>query len=331
MTQLPSPRGPLSAWVVEALSNGPRGSLPAVPSGEAVLHDGDFQLALWVLYEMHYRGFDDVADDLEWDPDLIAARRQLEAPFEAALRALPRPIDEPADAAGISDQLVRLVDAAPSGDLASYLQREATLEQYTDFLRSRSIYHLKESDPQSFVLPRIGGGAKVALAELQYDEFGAGDPSFLHQQLFAEALTACGLSDTYGAYLDDADALTLAANNAMSLFALNRRLRGASMGHLAAFEATSSVPCRRIAGGAERLGLPVGAARYWDEHVEADAAHEQVAIVDICGRLAAEEPELADDMLLGANVCFELDRLAAEDLRARWRAAEAPAVHKVVA
>jgi len=56
----------------------------------------------------------------------------------------------------------------------------------------------------------------------------------------------------------------------MSLFALNRRLRGAAVGHFAAFEASSSVPSRRIAAGLERLGMPEQAALYFHEHVEAD-------------------------------------------------------------
>ena len=72
----------------------------------------------------------------------------------------------------------------------------------------------------------------------------------------------------------------------MSLFGLHRRLRGAALGHLAAFEATSSLPSRRMAQGL----APARAARrrwshYYDEHVEADAVHEQLAVRTICGAL----------------------------------------------
>ena len=102
---------------------------------------------------------------------------------------------------------------------------------------------------------------------------------------------------------------------AMSMFALNGRLRGASMGHLAVFEATSSVPCRRIASGLARLGFPDAVATYFEEHIEADAVHEQLAARDICGNL---EPELHRDVLFGAQVCMYLDSLLAEDLLARW-------------
>ena len=178
-----------------------------------------------------------------------------------------------------------------------------------DLLREKSLQQLKESDPQAFVLPRLNGRAKVALAELLYDEFGAGRPPHLHQALYAEALTAAGLDPTYGAYVDDVSALTLANANVASLFALNRRLLGAAMGHFATFEATSSVPSRKIAAGIERLGLPSAVSAYFHEHVEADAVHEQVALGDICGTLVSEQPSMRPDVLFGAASCLHLEGL----------------------
>ena len=35
------------------------------------------ELALWLLYELHHRGFDEVDDALEWDPALLAVRADL--------------------------------------------------------------------------------------------------------------------------------------------------------------------------------------------------------------------------------------------------------------
>ncbi|MBE7325726.1 iron-containing redox enzyme family protein [Nocardioides sp. Y6] len=319
----PRPVGPLSGWVHGVLVGADPAPAPEVASDDPVL-DRDLQLALWTLYELHYGGFDDADPDADWDPTLIAFRRQLERLFEASVRertASVMPTEAPAtDIEGVVAQLTQVIDAVTGPDLTGHLQRRADLAQFTEFMRLRSIYHLKESDPQSFVLPRVRGGAKVALAELQYDEFGAGRPEMLHQRLFAGALEACGLEADYGVYIDEADASTLAVNNVMSLFALNRRLRGASLGHLAAFEATSSIPCRRIAQGTRRLGLPDAAAAYWDEHVEADAAHEQVALRDICGRVVSDEPALAGDVLMGAAACAVLDAVAAQELLGRWDA-----------
>jgi hypothetical protein len=318
---LPRPRGPLSQAVVDRLRTGPEATLPEqVQAPDQPLSDSDFQLALWVLYELSYRGFDDLADgeDAEWAPDVLAFRALLEEVFEAELRALvePRTPDS-------SEDIVEAILEICEGDedarsMASYLQRDATVEQFTEYLVAKSVYHLKESDPQSFVIPRLSPAVKAALVELQYDEYGDGRPERVHQAIFARALESVDLDATYGAYVDRAPGPVLAENNAMSLFALHRRLRGASMGHLAAFESTSSVPCRFVAMGIRRLELPEEVAAYYDEHVEADSIHEQVALRDICARLVAEEPGLADGVLLGATACIVLEERATAAILDAW-------------
>jgi hypothetical protein len=140
----------------------------------------------------------------------------------------------------------------------------------------------------------------------------------LHAALYAQALRAAGLDPQYGAYIEQASAVTLASVNVMSMFAFNRRLRGASMGHLAIFEATSSLPCRRISRGLERLGFPDDVRAYFDEHVEADAVHEHVVAHDICGSMVGAEPDLLDDVIFGALVCLHMDDLVACDFLQRW-------------
>jgi hypothetical protein len=329
---LPEARGPLSAQVIELLESeqgrGPSLSDAAFAGTEGwasaldavdVLGDEDFHLALWMLYELHYRGFDSIPDH-EWDPGVVALRGELERRFESELRrrteghvsyALSTSDD-------LVDQIMAVIDAVEGPNLARFLQREASRTEVLDFLVQRSLYHLKESDPHAFVVPRIDGRAKVALAELQYDEYGAGRPDRLHARLFADALEACGLDRRYGTYVDRVPGHTLAVNNVMSLFSLSRRLRGAALGHLAAFESTSSVPCRRIAAGVERVGLPEAVAAYFHEHVEADAVHEQVALRDICGSLVADEPQLRADVLFGVAACLYLDALAAGALLDTW-------------
>jgi pyrroloquinoline quinone (PQQ) biosynthesis protein C len=344
--RVPRPRGPISDAVTRALRAGTdvdetfldvgrlgRGEPSAGGPLEEFVDDDDLQLTLWVLEELHYRGFDDVPGDRELDPGVVGLRQRLRGRFERLLRDELEPVvDEVASGTRRQDVptlVQKVVDRCEGPALAAYLHRTATREQMLEFLRLRSVYHLKESDPHSFVLARVDGRVKVALAELQYDEYGSGRPDRLHARLFAEALSACGLEASYGAYVDEATARTLAVNNVMSTFALQRRLRGAALGHLAAFETTSSVPCRKIAAGIERLGLPEAAAEYFDEHVEADAVHEQVALRDICGALVREEPDLLGDVLLGVAACIHLDALAADELLARWDAPSATAPRPV--
>lgn len=319
--QLPQERGPISRHVIETLASDVD-TAPALALGVGeVIGDDDLQLALWMIYELHYRGFDGVADDREWDVGLLTLRRDIERRFEAELRAGTRTrlagLPEDGD---LGQQLLDLVAADDGPSPAAFMQRRATREQLLDFLRERSVQQLKESDPQTFVLPRLEGAAKVALAELQYDEYGGGRPERLHAKLYADALEAAWLDPSYGAYIDQVSALSLASSNVMSMFALNRRLRGAAMGHLAAFEASSSVPSRKIAAGLERAGFPPAVSAYFHEHVEADAVHEHVACTDICATMVAADPSLREDVLFGAASCLFLDALSGGELLERWTA-----------
>jgi hypothetical protein len=59
---------------------------------------------------------------------------------------------------------------------------------------------------------------------------------------------------------------------------------------------------------------------FFDEHVEADAVHEQIAGRDLAGGLAATQPDRAPDILFGAAACLMLDDLAADHLQACWAA-----------
>ena len=328
--ELPEPRGALSAQLIHALYD-ETAILPTVGPDD----DEDLHLSLWMLYELHYRGFDGVNDAREWDPELLAVRARLEARFETELRDACRPVIELADGLDTVPEQLEAITAYDTGvSLPRFLQRDATADQYVEFLAQRSLYHLKESDPHAWAVPRLDGPAKVALAELQYDEYGGGRPERLHSRLYADALRAVGLDPSYGAYVDRTPGYTLAVNNAMSLFGLHRRLRGAAMGHLAAFEMTSSLPCRRFLQGAQRLELGSHVERYFDEHVEADAVHEHIASRGICGSLVDAEPHLRADVLLGAAACVHLDAVAAEQMIEAWtagRSALLPAPDREVA
>lgn len=305
--QLPKARGDLSQEVFDAMHR------PS-PEFDGALNtrnvdEADLQIALWALYELHYGGFDDVADDLEWHPGLLDVRRGLERRFEATLRDR---FQEPVLEGPFSEAFFGFVGEHDGPSLANFIQREASHEQVMDFVKFRSIYHLKEADPTAWTVPRLPTRAKAAVMELQYDEYGAGDPNRLHAHLFRRGLLAAGLRGEYGAYIDDAPVEVLAQNNAMSLFGLHRRLRGAALGHLAAFETTSSQPSRRLAQGLGRIGAAAELIAYYEEHVEADSVHEQLAVRTICQSLIEDEPEVRSDVMFGAFTCLDLeDRFAA--------------------
>ncbi|MET9886527.1 iron-containing redox enzyme family protein [Streptomyces sp. NPDC006430] len=308
-------RGELSRAVVRALWSGgppeyaPGPVLKADPWGE------DLQLALYLLYELHYRGFDGVDDEREWDPDLLRLRRDLEARFLHALRAelpdAPRSVEE-----AFAPLLVELVDL--TGSLSHHLATEGRLWQLREYAALRSLYHLKEADPHAWVIPRLTDRAKAAMVAIEYDEFGAGRADRIHARLFADLMIDLELDPAYGRYLDQAPAPLLATVNLMSLFGLHRALRGALVGHFACVEVTSSPGSRRLAKAMQRCGAGPAAEHFYAEHVEADAVHEQVVRREVIGGLLADEPDLEADVAFGCAAAVLLEDRLAHHIRRAW-------------
>ena len=319
---LPRARGELSGLLLAAFAGTGTASdfLAAVRewTGSSVLFDEDVQLTLTLLYELHLQGLAGVSDGWEWDPELLAARSLLEIPFERALRELAQP---PAGT-DVAEALVALTSAEGGPGLSRYMARTATLTQWQEFLQHRSIYQLREADPHTMGIPRLAGAPKAALVEVQADEYGGGRAERMHSALFARTMRALGVDASYAAHLDVVPAVMLAAVNALSLFAVHRRLLGALVGHLCAVEMTSSLPSKLYATGLRRLGYGLDATLFFDEHVEADAVHEQIVCRDLAGGLSKDQPERAEDILFGAAVCLAMDELGAQHMMDSWAAEE---------
>lgn len=333
---VPEPRGPISEGLF-ALLRGAPGADPAALqalnaltavqlSGRQDALDDDVQLALFCLYELHYGGLAGVEDGWEWNPGLIALRQQLEDPFERWLRSeasqITASVKRPASGTPDSDATASLLfelasrDSGPS--VSRHVAKKATADQLGEFLIHKSFYQLKEADPHTWAIPRLTGRAKAALVEIQADEYGGGHPDRMHSAMFARTMRGLGLDDSYGAYVDAAPAISLASVNMMSLFGLHRRLRGAIAGHLAMYEMTSSRPNQLYGNGFRRLGFDDTVTAYFDEHVEADAVHEQIAGRDLAGGLVESEPDLLDDVLFGAAAVTCIDARFAAHLLTAW-------------
>ncbi|MFE4657850.1 iron-containing redox enzyme family protein [Streptomyces hydrogenans] len=308
-------RGELSRAVTRALRSGAAPRHAAVAVRRADPWGEDLHLALYLLYELHYRGFEGVDDAREWDPDLLRLRRALESRFLDALRAeltdAPRTVPE-----AFAPLLVEPVDL--TGSLSQYLATDGELWQLREYAALRSLYHLKEADPHAWVIPRLTGRAKAAMVAIEYDEFGAGRADRVHARLFAALMDDLGLDNAYGRYVDHAPAPLLATVNLMSLLGLHRALRGALVGHFASVEITSSPGSRRLAKAMRRCGAGAAAERFYAEHVEADAVHEQVVRHGVVDGLLTDEPALEPDIAFGcaATVLLE-DRLTAH-IREAW-------------
>lgn len=315
---LPGSRGALTARLFCALRSGDPSAMPRASDVRPVqdpLGDEDLQLALWACYELHYQGFEDVSDAWEWQPDLLSFRQAVEDQFMAGLR---RDVDVPVADLAVPDRLLSLVQNDTGQSPSRYLQQKATWEQFREYMTHRSIYQLKEADPHTWGIPRLSGGAKAALVEIQMDEYGNGALEHMHARLFSKVLRGLDVDDAYGAHVDAVPAITLALSNVISLFGLHRQYRGALAGHLAAFEMNSSAPSRRISRGLRRVGAGEETCQFYDVHVVADSLHEQVAAYDLCGGLASDEPHLTEDIMFGAAVCLHVDARFADHVLGNW-------------
>jgi hypothetical protein len=321
MPRLPSPRGAIGEQLTHELRNEPHAITPPPVRSTDPLADEDLQLSLYVAYELHYRGFDGVDPGWEWEPTLIGLRRELERRFEAGLYdALGPPEGVAVPAEDMDVALREIADADDTLSLSTHLERDASLKEIHEFMIHRSAYQLKEADPHTWAIPRLSGPPKAAIVEVQADEYGGGRAERIHSRLFADSMEALGLDPAYGAYLDVIPGFALATVNLMSMLGLHRRWLGAIVGHLALFEMTSSVPNRRYGDGLRRLGRNGRATAFFDEHVLADAVHENIAAVDLAGGLARQRPELTGDILWGARALVFLEGLWATRLLDAWAA-----------
>jgi hypothetical protein len=309
---LPATRGPISAAVVAALTGG---VAPSAAANGADPFGDDLQLALHLCYELHYRGFAGVDPDWEWDADLLRLRAELEAVFLAELAGQ---VAGGSDVAATLDPL--LVEPVPGKGVSHFLRDEGEWWHMREYFAVRSIYHHKEAEPHAWVIPRLDGQAKAALVAVEYDEFGGGRAERMHSRLFADLLTAAGLSPAYLHYLDAAPAAALATVNMMSLFGLHRRWRGALVGHFTAAEITTGPSAQRMDEALARLGAEPACRLFYTEHIEADAVHEQILRHDVVGDLLAREPDLAVDVVFGIQATELLEERLGEHLLGNWRA-----------
>lgn len=119
---LPRSRGELSRTVRQALTRPAGTPLPErVTAAYAEPYGDDLQLALYLCYELHYRGFASVAPGWEWDPGLLRLRAEMEQRFLSALRADVGPPRRAEDA--LADLLV---EPAEPGGASQFLKEQGS-------------------------------------------------------------------------------------------------------------------------------------------------------------------------------------------------------------
>lgn len=324
--RLPAPRGPISTALFACLSGDP-GPVPsqltelvdALPETTAdARSDEDVQISLWVCYGLSYAGFDGVDERWEWEPSLLAVRGGMEAVFERDVLAEVR-VPEDLTPAKVPTFLMDLCSAAPT-EFLKFMHHTATLEQFRELVITRSIDALHEGDAHTWAIPRVTGRAKSALIEIQADEYGGGMPGRGHYELYEILMSELDLDPAYGAYIEQIPAAALALHNLRSMFGLHQRWRGRILGNLAATEIGSSLINRHFSEGLARLGASKRSRWFYDEHILADAVHEQLAAHDMCGGFVADYPAEWEQVVIGALATLNVRALFARSVVDPWAA-----------
>jgi hypothetical protein len=284
--------------------------------GDAEAFGHDLQLALHICYELHYRGFAGVDPRWEWDPALLHLRGRMEEIFLNAMRDEVGQIS-PGHTAAEEMELLSTEPVDATG-ATFHLRDTGSWDQMREYFVHRSLYHLKEGDPHAWVIPRLIGQAKASFVAVEYDEYGAGRGTRLHQKLFGDLLDAAGLDSTYLGYIDVVVGESLAVVNLMSMLGLHRSLRGSAIGHFAATEITSPPGSRRLVAALKRIGAPDPCVHFYAEHVEADAVHEQVVRSGVVDDLLAREPRLERDVVFGMRAFGVVEDRLADHIMNSW-------------
>ncbi|WAB82210.1 hypothetical protein OVN18_04160 [Microcella daejeonensis] len=304
---IPTPRGPVSAALVAVLT-GRVGAPPIVSSFDAqveraiisspdILTDDDLQLALLCFGALDAGGLGRV--DARWaaDPLLLAVCENLETALEEALRQeVPLPTARAARGAiatgedvadAVATALDVIIDDAESSRPHRYLAGESTAPQLREHLVARSIRSVLV-DADQRVVADDATAAAVLLARL-------GD-----QRLQTER----------GRYLDVVDVRVLTAVNTTAMLARHDRLRGLFYGLRTTTGSIETSIESAVIEALGRLGRPL---------LQSDAARGAGAgRARIAGGLVEAQPELLDDVLLGAAIGVAVERWITEHEVVRW-------------
>ncbi len=305
--QLPRPVGPISENAFRVLHgrSDVDTDLPTDP------FDLDAQLAWFELNEVSFAGWRSVDDGAEWWPEVVRARQRLEAWFVRAISArIPDVVETPAEA--VSRTL-----SAEGPSISSYLRDHGTVENVRESLMLRFPYQSKEADPHAFAVPRLSGGVKRALCDIQSGEYGVGHRA-THAELFRSAVEAIGVETDVGAVLERLPGVAFATSNLVSMGGLNRSRRGIVVGQLALFEMDSVIPSTAMVAACRRLDLAPATRRFFEVHVMADAEHEKIAEQAFLHGYPSEEPGQIGDVVFGIRAQSVIDRASTDLAIGRW-------------
>lgn len=261
-------------------------------------NEGDAVRTLLRIHDLHLVGTDQLRGVERWQhhPAVAALKWELEQRFIARLDASDAaqewqlPVDPVAAIRSIA-----ALDRIPRA--YSWVARHATVEGLVRFLALEGGPDGGFDDLVAICQVGLRGGPKLALARNYWDEMGRGDPSGVHSTLH-DALVASLELPTIPRHSQPAAALDRAALG--SLLATNRWLQPEMLGALGLIELQAGPRSRQVVAGMERLGLPVEARTFYEEHATADPRHGKDWLDHVTAPLSSD-PEMGRRMVRGAR------------------------------
>jgi hypothetical protein len=300
-----------------------RAALRADPGDLSLLVDEspsdwrDLLVALQAIHELHTAPLHELGGTewLQHDPAVAAIKAALE--HDVLLALTFEPAGEPPPTCG--KDAVGAMRAIAARDLVppvyDWLARDADLAELVEFLAVEGGPDSGFDDLVAVCQVGLDGLPKLALAVNYWDEMGRGELDDVHTKLHGDlgaalALRAPGPEDTPIEALERS-ALT-------GVLATNRAFQPELVGALGLLELQAGPRCRRVVTGLRRVGAPVGALPFYEEHARADPVHGRDWLERAVGPLADRFPEWGERIVAGATWRAAVNRRLFDALHRRF-------------
>ena len=273
---MPSLMRPLSDALMAALDDpaGPRAGSFALAESQPS-DDADALRTLATIHDLELAPLEELGPAVLWQhhPAIAVLRGRLESVYEDSLdRSACRILDEAGldvDSEPVAAiRILAAVDRIPP--VYDWLAEGASWEDLVAFVTVEGGPDDAFDDLVAICQVGLPPEAKLELARNYWDEMGNGRPAAVHRELHRRLAHSIGIRSLPRNVLDEP---ALARAVLGGHLATNRRLQPEMVGALGMVELQAGPRCRRVVRALERLGAPVDAIPFYEEHAVADPLH----------------------------------------------------------
>jgi heme oxygenase-like protein len=273
----------------------------------------DVHQGLFAIYETSFANPLSAACEHERSAWLADRRGRIEATWmESDLAALDVPSGEECirmDAEEVRNWFLRAAaeESAVDRDVVSYLEHEATIEDYRQLVSFEAHLNYRFYDSLVLSLLHYSEIVKTEISEHFWEESGEGDVEQSHTRQFTRSLERIGAEWEHTPGWDDWR--PYAGFNLYFCLGLARRHYFKALGSLAMPELFDVERDQAIVNGLARLGFePDRDFEYYWNHVEADAEHGPGWLDGVILPIAEAQPEATFELIAGGALRMQAMR-----------------------